>query len=94
MEKFKIPLNLTPLEPHQKCQSLFASFDALKTGESFVVEHDQDPVYLYHHLMEARADPFDWERLKDGPLRWQVRITKSQIKEGFLGIGKTAAAHY
>lgn len=87
-------LDIAVIEPEESCRMILEYFDTLVKGEAVILEHDQDPVYLYHHLMEVRAEPFSWERLEDGPPRWQVRITKSAINEGALPIGQIATKDY
>lgn len=87
-------LDISILPPHKKCLAVFNRYDALRQGESFIIGDDQDPVNLYHHLLEVRAEPFSWERIENGPLWWQVRITKAIPEEGETTIGEIASHNY
>lgn len=86
--------DISNLAAHQRCSSIFSLFDGLKQGESFIFETTEDPLPLYHHLLEMRAEPFGWQRLEDGPLRWQVKITKPEREEEDKTIGEIAASDY
>jgi uncharacterized protein (DUF2249 family) len=53
---------------------IFNQFEALKTGESFILVNDHDPKPLYYQFQAERSDQFTWEYLEQGPEAWRVRI--------------------
>lgn len=72
-------LDATQLEPRIKHQTIFAKFDKLEPGQSFVLRNDHDPKPLYYQLLEFRGDVFDWEYLEEGPEVFRIKISKKQI---------------
>ncbi|HUH73519.1 MAG TPA: DUF2249 domain-containing protein [Chitinophagales bacterium] len=74
MEKSDI-LDATLLEPRVKHQTIFARFDELKPGESFILKNDHDPKPLYYQLASQKGDIFTWEYLEQGPEWWKINIT-------------------
>lgn len=69
-------LDVTLLGPGMKHPTIFAHFDDLKEGESFIIANDHDPQPLYYQLLELRGDIFFWEYLEMGPEWWKIRIQK------------------
>lgn len=69
-------LDATLLEPRHKHPTIFARYDALMAGESFILHNDHDPKPLYYQLVAERGDVFDWKYLEEGPDWWKVKITK------------------
>lgn len=70
-------LDVTLLEPRLKHPTIFAKFDALKQGESFILHNDHDPKPLYYQLLGQRGNIFSWEYLQQGPETWQIEIRKN-----------------
>lgn len=70
-------LNVTAIEPKFKHPTIFKYFDALKAGESFIIENDHDPKPLYYELLAERGDIFTWEYLQKGPELFEVQIAKN-----------------
>lgn len=69
-------LDVTKIDPRQKHPTIFAHYDALKSGESFTIHNDHDPRPLYYQLVSERGNVFTWEYLEQGPDWWKVKITK------------------
>ena len=84
-------LNVTVLEPRQKHPTIFACFDQLEEGTSFIIHNDHDPKPLYYQLLGERGNIFDWEYLEEGPDWWKVRIAKRVSGEGDETLGQIAA---
>ncbi len=76
MENIDI-LNATLLEPRVKHQTIFARFEELKSGESFILLNDHDPKPLYYQMEAESKEPFKWEYLEKGPDDWKVRVIKT-----------------
>ncbi|KIA90240.1 hypothetical protein OA86_05075 [Kaistella jeonii] len=74
-------LNVTAIEPKFKHPTIFKYFDALKAGESFIIENDHDPKPLYYELIAERGDIFTWEYLQKGPELYEVQIAKNTVNE-------------
>ncbi|MDP2454985.1 MULTISPECIES: DUF2249 domain-containing protein [unclassified Kaistella] len=74
-------LNVTAIEPKFKHPTIFQYFDALKAGESFIIENDHDPKPLYYELLAERGDIFTWEYLLKGPELYEVQIAKNAVSE-------------
>ena len=69
-------LDVRILPPREKHPTIFATFDGLEPGASFVILNDHDPVPLRYQFMAERPDAFSWEYLEDGPETWRVRLTR------------------
>ena len=70
-------LNVSALEPRLKHPTIFARFDELQAGESFILHNDHDPRPLYYQLIAQRGDIFSWEYLQQGPQLFRIKITKN-----------------
>jgi len=85
-------LVVTTIEPKFKHPTIFKWFDALKAGESFIIENDHDPKPLYYELLAERGNIFTWEYLEKGPEVFEVQIAKNPVNEtGEETIGSIAA---
>ncbi|GGM71325.1 hypothetical protein GCM10010106_17020 [Thermopolyspora flexuosa] len=63
--------------PHgRRHAQIFATFDALRPGEAFVLVNDHDPRPLYHHFAAERTGEFTWDYVETGPELWKVRIAR------------------
>ena len=67
-------LDVRVLPPREKHPTIFATFDALEPGASFVLLNDHDPVPLRYQFMGERPNAFTWEYLEQGPETWRVEI--------------------
>lgn len=70
-------LDVRPMPPAQRHARIFALFDALPTGASFVLVNDHDPKPLRYQLLAERPGQLEWEYLEAGPEVWRVRLTKA-----------------
>ena len=69
-------LDARTLDPRVKHATIFARYDELKAGESFVLHNDHDPRPLYFQLVSHHGDVFSWEYLEQGPDLFRIKITK------------------
>ena len=53
--------------------------DSIASGASFVLISDHDPRGLHYMLDAERPGLASWQLLEDGPVRWQVRVTKNAV---------------
>ena len=71
-----IELDVRRIPPREKHPTIFATFDALGPGESFVLVNDHDPFPLRHQFEAVRKGLYGWEYLEQGPVVWRVRLTR------------------
>ncbi len=69
-------LDVRPLPPAERHPRIFAMFEALAAGESFVLVNDHDPKPLFYQFQAEYPERFTWDYLERGPLVWRVRIGK------------------
>jgi len=74
-------LDVRAIPPRDKHPTIFQTFDALGTGESFVLLNDHDPRPLRYQFEAEHAGQFGWQYLEQGPEVWRVEISKAG-KEG------------
>ena len=65
------------LQPALKHSTVFQKFDALKTGESFLLVNDHDPIPLFYEMRAERGAGFEWKKIENGPEVWKVEIKKT-----------------
>lgn len=70
-------LDVREVPPRMRHPLIFSTCDELGAGQSFVLINDHDPRPLFYQLQAERANQFTWEYLAQGPLEWQVRISRS-----------------
>lgn len=70
-------LDVRSLQPMHRHQAIFATFEALPKGESFVLVNDHDPKPLRYQFDAEMAGQFDWQYLEQGPKVWRVRIGRT-----------------
>ena len=66
MEKQNEELDLRNVERFQRHPLVFAKFDALEVGESFVLINDHDPVPLHGQMEAMRPHQLTWEYIVRG----------------------------
>lgn len=78
-----VPTSLEPIEldvrlipPREKHPTIFQTFEALASGESFILVNDHDPFPLRYQFEAERPGQFGWEYLEKGPQVWRVEISK------------------
>jgi uncharacterized protein (DUF2249 family) len=69
-------LDVRVIPPREKHPTIFHTFDALDSGQSFVLINDHDPFPLRYQFEAERAEQFDWEYLEQGPVVWRVEISR------------------
>ena len=74
------------IAPYERHAQLFARFDALQTGEAFVIVNDHNPVPLHMQLEGRAPGQVAWTYLQQGPDLWRVQIGKQAAsKHGVEG---------
>ena len=66
---------LAPMYCHQR---IFETFEALQSGENFLLINDHDPKPLYYQFQAERAGQFTWNYVEQGPEVWSVVIGKTR----------------
>ncbi len=74
-------LDVRPIPPRDKHSTIFSTFDALATGESFVLINDHDPRPLRYQFDAEHPGSFGWQYLEQGPEVWRVQISKAAAAE-------------
>lgn len=78
-------LDARTLPPPIKHGAIFAAFEALAEGESFVLVNDHDPLPLRYQFEFTQAGCYGWEYLASGPSVWRVQISRvapGQLPDG------------
>ncbi len=70
-------LDVRALPPREKHPTIFATFDTLEPGASFLLLNDHDPVPLRYQFMAERPNAFTWEYVEQGPEIWRVEIGRA-----------------
>lgn len=62
----------------QRHPMIFARFDALTEGESFILVNNHDPVHLREKFARDRPGAYAWRYLEgsDSEKRWRIRIVR------------------
>jgi regulator of cell morphogenesis and NO signaling len=58
------------LQPALKHPTVLKKFDELKTGESFLLVNDHDPIPLYYEMKAEKGEIFEWKKVENGPEVW------------------------
>jgi uncharacterized protein (DUF2249 family) len=69
-------IDVRQIAPRHRHSLIFQTFDALQTGETFILVNDHAPTPLYYQFLHERADRFSWDYLEEGPDVWRVQIGK------------------
>ncbi|MCL5947594.1 MAG: DUF2249 domain-containing protein [Actinobacteria bacterium] len=67
-------LDVRNLVPATRHETIFAEYNALSPGESFILINDHDPKPLYYQFEAEHAGNYTWDYLETGPKVWRVRI--------------------
>lgn len=76
MEKQNEELDLRSVERFQRHPLVFAKFDALEVGESFVLINDHDPAPLHGQMEAMRPHQLTWEYIERGPEIFRIQISR------------------
>ncbi len=87
-------LDVTKIEPRLKHSTICDKFDALISGDWFIIKNDHDPIPLYYQMLAERGNVFDWEYLSKGPEIYEVKITKLKKEETPTTIGTLVAKDF
>ncbi len=70
-------LDVRALPKPQRHPLIFARFDALAVGESFVLVNSHDPKHLHQEFERDHPGAYDWTYLSTGDRQlWRIRITR------------------
>ncbi|WP_051165612.1 DUF2249 domain-containing protein [Nocardia testacea] len=69
-------LDVREVRKPDKHPAIFARFDALAAGESFVLVNNHYPRHLRAEFDVEHPGGYGWEVVEDGPRVWRVRIGK------------------
>lgn len=67
-------IDVRVIPPRIRHVQIFETFDALLSGEFFVLINDHPPRPLYYEFLHERPDQFTWDYLEEGPEVWRVKI--------------------
>ena len=69
-------LDVRPLRKPDKHPTIFAAYDALEVGTSFVLVNNHDPVHLRDEFEVEHPGGFGWSYLESGPTVWRIQVSK------------------
>ncbi len=69
-------LDLREVPPSKRHPLVFANFDALAVGDSFVLINDHDPIPLNRQIEERRPGQATWEYERREPGMFRIRIKR------------------
>lgn len=69
-------LDLRQVPRPQRHPLVFARFDGLAVGESFVLVNDHDPMPLHLQMEKLRPDQLAWEYVARGPEIFRIRVRR------------------
>ncbi|HEY3485962.1 MAG TPA: DUF2249 domain-containing protein [Ilumatobacteraceae bacterium] len=70
-------LDVRPMPPRVRHETIFQRLDELATGETLRLVNDHDPAPLRYQLDATRPGQFRWEYVESGPEQWAVDITSN-----------------
>lgn len=76
MENHNEELDLREVERFRRHPLVFAKFDALEVGESFVLVNDHDPMPLHGQMDAMRPQQLEWEYIVRGPGIFRIRVSR------------------
>jgi uncharacterized protein (DUF2249 family) len=69
-------LDVRPLRKPDKHPTIFATYDALEPGDSFVLVNNHAPIHLRDEFDIEHPGSHDWSYLDSGPRVWRIRVSK------------------
>ena len=71
-------LDVRKVPKPQRHPMIFARFDALSPGDSFVLVNSHDPIHLRDEFARDRPGAYDWRYLESSPSErlWRIRIIR------------------
>lgn len=76
MEKQIEELDLREVERPRRHPLVFAKFDALEVGESFILINDHDPIPLHGQMDAMRPQQVDWDYIERGAGMYRIQVTR------------------
>jgi uncharacterized protein (DUF2249 family) len=76
MSQFAATVNVTEYPPHLKHKVIFETFNNLKPSEAMLLINDHDPIPLRLQFESMHTGQFSWDYIEQGPIIFQVRISK------------------
>ncbi len=74
--KDTVVLDVRPIVPKEKHQTIHSTFEKLNPGQSMMLVNDHDPKPLYYEFSFEKPGQFKWEYVEQGPEVWKVMITR------------------
>lgn len=69
-------LDVRPLRKPDKHPTIFAAYNDLGVGDSFVLVNNHDPKHLRDEFDTEHPGSYGWEYVQSGPEVWKIRISK------------------
>ena len=70
-------LDIRPTPPKDRFDTIMSAYQGLAAGSSMHLIVDHDPRCMYYTLQATQGDDaFNFEYVEDGPLVWQVLVTR------------------
>ena len=72
-------LDIRPTPPKDRYETIMSAYESLLPGETMRLIVDHDPRCMYYTLQATRGDDaFRFEYVEDGPIDWEVLVTRQQ----------------
>jgi uncharacterized protein (DUF2249 family)/quercetin dioxygenase-like cupin family protein len=78
-------IDLCHLQRSERHPLIFAAFDRLAVGESFIIVNDHDPQPLRMQIEQMREGEMSWEYIERGPETFRIRVTRIAPPAGNVG---------
>ena len=72
----KTELDVRELPKPEKHPTIFATYEALEVGDSFILVNNHDPKPLHKEFEADYPGSYDWTYLEQGPREWRIQISK------------------
>lgn len=69
-------LDVRQMRKPDKHPAIFATYEALAVGESFILVNDHDPKHLREEFETDHPGGYEWEYVSREPRTWRIQITK------------------
>jgi len=69
-------IDVREVERPRRHPLVFAKFDALQVGESFILINDHDPMPLHGQLESMRPQQLNWEYLIREPGMFRIKVSR------------------
>ncbi len=72
-------LDVRALAPKDRHKGIFDRYNALTTGEAFILVNDHEPKPLLYQFQAEHYGEFEWWPLESGPDAWRVQVGKGLV---------------